>query len=303
MPLGTLDRTPPPIFRQGLPALTKLLLCAALAVFLMVADRRFTVAGPLRAALATLLLPVAEVVKAPRQLAAHAGDYLRGLQAAQAAEHAAHQALVRQAATLARANELAAENAKLRSLLALQPATPVATLAAEVLYEAPDPFSRQLVLNRGSRHGVVAGAPVIDERGVLGQVTRLYPLSSEVTLLVDKNAAIAVISTRTGQRYVAYGGWPTIPLALRFVTANADLRPGDALVTSGIDGVFPAGLAVAEVSEMDRRGEGGFARVALKPAASADAVRHVLVLQPLSAVLPPPAAASAPASSPSGGAP
>lgn len=298
MPLGTLDRTPPPFFRQGLPALTKLLLCAALAVLLMVADRRFAFAQPLRAGLATLLLPVAEVLGAPRQMAYNAGDYLRGLQAAQAAEHAARQALVKQAAEMARAHELGAENAKLRALLALSPSVPVTTMAAEVLYEAPDAFSRKLVLDRGSRQGVLPGAPVIDERGVLGQVTQVYPLSSEVTLLVDKKASIAVLNTRTQQRSVAFGAWPAGAMELRFVTANADVQVDDVLLTSGIDGIFPAGLTVARVAQFDRRGDGGFARVALTPAALPDAVRHVLVLQPLSALLPaPPASAASAAAS------
>lgn len=297
MALGTLDRTPPPFFRQGLPALTKLLLCAALAVFLMVADRRFAVVQPMRAALATLLLPVAEALDAPWQVAGNAADYLRGLQAAQAAEHAARLALVQQAAEMARAQELNAENNRLRALLALQPATPVSTLAAQVLYEAPDVFSRKLVLNRGSRQDVQLGAPVIDERGVLGQITRVYPLSSEATLLVDPNAAIAVINTRTQQRNVAYGNWPTAAMLLRFVAANADVQVGDRLTTSGIDGLFPPGLAVATVAQVERQADTGFARIVLTPAAAPDAVRHVLVLQPLSALLPP-AAASAPASAP-----
>jgi len=268
-------------------------LCAALAVLLMVADRRFAIVRPLRAAVATLMLPVVQTLNAPSRAADNAGDYLRGLQAAQAAEHAARQALVRQAAEMARAQQLAAENTKLRALLALAPATPVPTLAAQVLYESPDAFTRKLMLDRGARQGVQLGSPVIDERGVLGQVTQVYPLSSEVTLLVDKNAAVAVLNTRTQQRHLAYGAWPGAAMELRFVAANADVREGDALITSGIDGVFPAGLAVGRIAQIDRQADTGFARIVLAPAAPPDAVRQVLVLQPLSALLPPVAASAA----------
>jgi len=134
----------------------------------------------------------------------------------------------------------------------------------------------------------VAGAPVINESGVLGQVTRLYLRSAEVTLLTDKDAAVPVINSRTQQRGAAYGGLAKgSAMELRFVAANADVKVGDVLQTSGVDGVYPAGLAVAKVAQVERQAEGGFARVTLAPAASADGVRHVLVLEPLGLQLPP----------------
>jgi rod shape-determining protein MreC len=129
---------------------------------------------------------------------------------------------------------------------------------------------------------------VINEAGVIGQVTRVYPLTSEVTLLTDRDAAIPVLNSRTSQRSAAFGGAAGgTAMELRFMSGNADVQPGDALVTSGLDGIYPAGLAVATVSSVDRRVDSGFARVVLKPAASADAVRHVLVLEPVAAQLPP----------------
>jgi rod shape-determining protein MreC len=216
------------------------------------------------------------------------GDYLRGLTSALSAEDAARRQLALQAERVAQAERLAAENERLRALLALQPALAVRTVATEVLYEAADPYSRKLFINRGLTQGVVAGAPVVNEAGVLGQVTRAYPLTAEVTLLTDKDAAIPVLNTRTQQRGAAYGGLAKgSALELRFVAANADVRVGDLLHTSGVDGVYPAGLPVAKVSEVERQAEGGFARVTLAPAALADGVRHVLVIEPLVAQLPP----------------
>jgi rod shape-determining protein MreC len=290
MPLGTLDRTPPPFFRQGHSALTKLVFFAALALFLMVSDSRFRFVDPLRAGLATVLLPVQRVLAVPVQMWQGGGDYLRGLQSALASERDAREALVRQAERATRAEQLAVENQRLRALLDLRPALSVRSQTAEVMYEASDPYSRKVFIDRGQTQGVARGAPVIDASGVLGQVTRLYPLSAEVTLLTDRDAAIPVLNTRTQQRSAAFGGaggGANPGLELRFMAGNADVQVGDLLTTSGIDGVYPPGLPVAKVTLVERRAEAGFARVLLAPAAPPDGVRHVLVLEPLSAQLPP----------------
>ena len=288
MPLGTIDRTPPPIFRQGWSALSKLAFFSALAVFLMVADTRVAVIATLRAAIATALLPVQSALLVPVDMVGGGSDYLRGLTNALASEDAARKQLAVQAERAALAERLAIENGRLRALLDLQPALQVRSAAAEVLYEAADPYSRKLFINRGTTQGVVAGAPVINEAGVLGQVTRAFPRSAEVTLLTDRDAAIPIINTRTQQRGAAYGGLAKgSAMELRFVAGNADVKVGDLLQTSGVDGVYPAGLGVAKVAEVERQAEGGFARVTLAPAAMADGVRHVLVLEPLGVQLPP----------------
>ena len=288
MPLGTLDRTPPPFFRQGYSALTKLVFCSALALFLMVADTRLPIVSTLRVALATALAPVQRGLLAPVELLSGGTDYLRGLSQALERDDAARKQLAMQAERVTQAERLSAENARLRALLDLAPALAVRTQAAEVQYEAADPYSRKLFINRGATHGLALGAPVINESGVLGQVTRLYPLSAEVTLLTDKDSAIPVINARSQQRGAAFGGLAKgTAMELRFVAANADVKVDDLLQTSGVDGVYPAGLAVAKVSQVERQAEGGFARVLLVPTAMADGVRHVLVLEPLGVQLPP----------------
>jgi rod shape-determining protein MreC len=179
--------------------------------------------------------------------------------------------------------------------------------AAEILYEASDSFSRKMVIDRGSAHGLKAGSPVINEKGVLGQVTRVYPLNAEVTLLIDKDAATPVLNPRTQARSVAFGSAAArrhVGLELRFMSNNADVQVGDLLTTSGVDGVYPPGLPVARVTEVNRKTESGFAQIDLVPLASSDAVRYVLVLDPVGLQLPPrptaqatPPAASSPAAS------
>jgi len=285
-PLGTLDRTPPPFFRQGPSALTKLTFCSALAIFLMVADARFKLTQPLRTMVATVLHPVERVLRVPIDGWLGAGRYAMGLQHAVSAEDKARAALARQSERASRVEQLEAENNRLRALLGLRTAITARSQPAEILYEASDPFSRKVVIDRGTTQGVALASPVINESGVLGQVTRVYPLSAEVTLLTDKDAAIPVLNARNQLRSAAFGT-AGAGMELRFLAGNADVQPGDVLQTSGVDGIYPPGLAVAKVLTVDRKVDTGFARVALAPAASPDGVRHVLVLEPLSVQLPP----------------
>ena len=288
MPLGTIDRTPPPFFRQGVSALTKLVFCSALALFLMIADTRFTLITQLRAALATLLHPVERALLVPNQTLTEGALYLHGLAAARGREEDARRQLALQSQRVTEVERLQAENARLRALLDLQPALKVRSTAAEVLYEAKDPYSRKLFIDRGAQAGIVAGAPVINEQGVVGQVTRVYPLTAEVTLMVDKDAVVPVLNTRTQQRSAAYGTANGLGMELRFVPTNTDVRRDDALVTSGVDGVYPSGIAVARVADVRRQGAGGFSQIDLVPVASLDSIRHLLVLEPIGLQLPPP---------------
>lgn len=287
MPLGTLDRTPPPFFRQGPSALSKLLFFSALAVFLMVADTRLHIAQPVRQALAVALLPLQRAVAVPVEMLTGGAGYLQGLAAARSAQEQAEQRATALAERATRTEQLAAENARLRALLDLRPALSVRSLPAEVLYEAADPYSRKVFIDRGLTQGVKLGSPVIGEAGVLGQVTQVYPLTAEVTLLTDKDAAIPVLNTRTQQRSAAFGAGRGGGLELRFMSGNADVRVGDVLHTNGLDGIYPPGLPVATVASVERRVESGFARIVLEPAVRADGVRQVLVLEPVGVQLPP----------------
>lgn len=287
MPLGTLDRTPPPFFKQGPSAFTRLIVFSALAFFLMVADTRLQITQPLRAVVATVLHPVQRALLAPVEGIAVAREYLQGVERAREKEEAAQKQLISQADRLARLALLERENERLRALLELRPAVQSDTLAAEVLYDAPDPYTRKVIIDRGATQGVSRGSPVIDEQGVLGQVTRVYPLTAEVTLLTDKDAVIPVLNTRTLVRGVAYGDPANDGLELRFMATNADVQEGDVLSTSGVDGVYPAGLAVARVDKVDRRADSAFAKITLKPISNPVSARHVLVVRPVGEQLPP----------------
>lgn len=286
MPLGTLDRTPPPFFRQGPSALTRLFFFASLAIFLMAADTRLGLTGPVRTVAAVVLHPIERAWLAPVDGFAALRDYLGGIGRARQVAEVAQVQLTRQSERSLQYEQLLQENTRLRALLELRDRLQVRASAAEVLYAAADPYSRKVVIDRGSQQGVERGAPVINEEGVLGQVTRVYPLTAEVTLLTDRDAALPVLNSRTQQRSVAFGDPSSGGMELRFMAANADMRAEDLLQTSGLDGVYPAGLPVARIARLERRTQSDFARIELSPVAQIDGVRHVLVLTPMAQQMP-----------------
>ena len=147
-----------------------------------------------------------------------------------------------------------------------------------VVYHGRDPYSHKLFIDRGAAQGVRPGSPVTDESGVIGQVVRVHPLLSEVALLTDRDQAIPVQVMRNGLRAIAFGGGASGMLELRGMAANADIQGNDRLVTSGIDGTYPAGLPVATVTRIERDAENAYARVLCRPAAGIDRGRFVLVL-------------------------
>jgi len=283
MPLGTLDSTPPPFFRQGPSALSKLIFFSTLALLLMVADARFRVTQPLRSAVATALYPLQWLVLRPVIWVQSGGQYFESLNSSQAKEAAAQYKLGLQSQRAVQVEQLTLENTRLRALLDMRERINTPALAAQVLYDAADPYTRKVIIDKGSLAAVQAGAPVLDEAGILGQVTRVYPLVSEVTLITDRNQAIPVLSVRTGARALAFGDSASRSgtLELRFMDANVDMVAGDLLTTSGVDGVYPPGLPVARVIKIERKADSAFARITCAPVARVAASLHVLVLQPL----------------------
>jgi rod shape-determining protein MreC len=271
-------------------------MCSALALLFMVADARFKVMQPLRVSLAVVLYPVQWLAMRPVLLAQSAGQYFASLASAQEAQE---QAQLQRSLQSQRANQvehLSIENERLRKLLGLRDRLQATAVSAQVIYDAADPYTRKVVIDKGQLQHVGVGSPVLDEFGVLGQVTRVYPLVSEVTLITDRDQAIPVLNTRTGARGVAFGDVTTHAdaLELRFMAANADVVAGDLLTTSGVDGVYPPGLAVARVEKVERRVDAVFARIYCTPMAMVSGAMHVMVLEPVSAQMPDrPAAAAA----------
>jgi len=288
MPFGSLDRTPPPFFKQGPSSLSKLLFFSALALFLMVADRRFEVGKIVRSSLATVLSPVAHVMALPVNAVEDGAGYFESMASLKRSEQATHNKLLLQSQRASQVELLSIENTRLRQLLKLKETLTTPAQAAEVLYDAADPYSRKVIIDKGSVQGIALGSPVIDESGVVGQVIRVYPLTSEVAMIIDREQTTPVLNTRTGARSVAYGNPSTHGdvLELRFISGNADVLAGDLLTTSGVDGVYPAGLLVAKIEKVERRADSAFAKIYCTPQANVSGVKHVMVLKPLTNIVP-----------------
>ena len=284
MALESLDRSPPPFFRVGFAPLTKLIFFSALSLLLVFGDKQLQFTKPLRAGLSTLILPIQWLVLQPGEALSAMGTYFQNLEQAQTNLKAAELKVLQQSVRSQQVEQLQIENQNLRQLMGLQSSMAVTSQTAEVLFDVPDPYNQRIVIDRGQLKNVALGSPVIDAGGVVGQVTRVYPLTSEVTLLTDKDQSIPVLNSRTGARNITSGdvlaGQPMIEL--KFVPASADVKEGDLLTTSGIDGVYPAGLQVARISHIERRVDISFARIHASPLAELKG-RHVLVLQPSAA--------------------
>lgn len=281
-----MNYSPPPLFKQGSSAVARLVLYVGIALALLVVDARFNALSVGRQVAATVLMPVERLVLVPRDALRTAFDYAQSSAMLASENRELRHNAVQQAEASVRQAQLEAENNQLRKLLGLaqQSVTPVT--AAEVLYDARDPYSQRIVIDKGSQQGMRAGYPVIDERGVVGQVTRVSPFQSEVTLLTDKDQAIPVQVVRNGLRSVAFGGARAGQLDLRFMAAAADLQQGDLLVTSGLDGVYPPGLPVAKIVQIERKADTAFSRIYCEPVAGVRAHRQLLVVRHDSAIPP-----------------
>jgi rod shape-determining protein MreC len=272
------DRSPPPFFKQGYSANARLLFFSILAITLLFVDSRYNVLTALRQGLGTVLYPVQVLLLQPRDAAELGTDYLTAVAKLRKENSELKAIEIENSKTLLQVEQLSAENAQLRSLIGARTQTTTKSIAAEVLYETRDAFTRKLVLDKGQGAGVKLGMPVIDAKGVIGQITRIFPLTSEITVITDRNAAIPVQLQRTGQRTLAFGGVEGSRIELRYLPANTDVKEGDIVVTSGLDGVFPSGLPVGKVVRFERLGANAFARVVLEPTAQVDKTKLMLIM-------------------------
>jgi len=273
-----MEHTPPPFFKRGPAPLVRLFFFASLSLALLVLDARFRYAEGLRGVLALAAYPLQRAATAPVDFLRTVGDYF-STQAQLFEDNATLRAKNLALSQAAQRYETAeAEAAQLRRMIGAAEKLAVKSTPAEILYGGRDPYSHKIFINLGERQGVKPGSPVADEAGVVGQVTRVHPLVSEVTLITDQDHVVPVQVLRNGLRAIAFGGGPSGMLELRFTAGNAEIQNGDRLVTSGIDGIYPAGLPVATVVRIERDAEHSFARVICRPAAGVDRGRFVLVL-------------------------
>jgi rod shape-determining protein MreC len=268
----------PPFFKTGPTPLARLLIFSALSLAFLVADARFNYLESLRQVAAVVVYPLQRIAAAPSAIARRIGDFFTTHGSLREDNARLQRETFENAALLLQLKALQAENEQLRELLAARERLKIELSAAEVLYAARDPFSRKIVIDRGSQQNVRPGQPVVDDRGLVGQVTRAYPWLSEVTLVTDKGQFVPVQNVRNGLRAVLSGTGSDGTLELRFIPPNADYQNGDELVTSGIDGVYPPGLPVARVTNVERSAEQVFARITCAPLGGVANHTHLLVV-------------------------
>jgi rod shape-determining protein MreC len=268
----------PAFFARGPSPLARLTFFTALSLALMATDSRLQYLANVRENLMTMLHPLQVIANAPLELYQNTDEYFSTHHYLLAENSRLKKQALTQDIALQRLHLLYLENTNLRSMLdAKQSLTETSTLA-EIIHVGRDSFTKKIIVNRGKNHNIVTGAAAVDAKGVIGQVTRTYPASSEITLITDKSLAIPVQIERNGLRAIAFGRGRDNTLNLPYLPANVDIKRGDKLVTSGIDGVYPAGLAVATVIEMRTTQDSPFAHIICAPTGGVESDRQVLLV-------------------------
>lgn len=257
---------------------TRLLVAVVLSLALLITDQRTSRLQPLRAALSLLVYPVQMLVSLPRDLGDYFSNTLVSYQTLKEENRKLKEMRLVYGAKLLKFAALEKENIRLRALLDNSFKLGDQVLVAELLSVKLAPYEHVVVVNKGSRFGVHDRQPVLDDKGVVGQVLRTLPVSAEIMLITDPNHAIPVQVNRNGLRTIAIGSGRINQLNLPFLPNNADIQPGDLLITSGLGGTFPQGYPVATVNNVTIRPDKPFAEIFATPTAALDKSRELLLV-------------------------
>jgi rod shape-determining protein MreC len=265
----------PAFFVRGASAFSRMVFFCALSISIMAIDARLNYLSQVRQAFIATLHPLEVIANAPGEWYRDIKKYFSAHNQLVQENYILKQQAFEHQVTLQRLSTIQAENEHLRSLLNGNiPIQPKATLG-EISHMGRDPFTHIVVVNRGNQHNIKAGQAVVDSKGVIGQVTRVYPFTSEVTLITDKELSIPIQIERNQLRAIAFGEGNNT-LDIPYLPTNVDIKVGDKLVTSGIDGVYPAGLAVATVTKIQQNPESPFAKIISTPVA--EVTNHLQLL-------------------------
>ena len=265
-------------FARGPSALARLTFFSLVAIAVMVADHRFQALSLVRLGVSAVIAPIEQVLRFPAIVARHGSEYFSDQKRLVDENARLKGDVLELAAASQQAKLIRTEQAYLGVLAAADARFGDRGVVAEIIRDARNPFARKLIIDKGRTHGLMAGLAVIDGKGVIGQVTAVGMLSAEVTLTTEKDQAVPVMVVRNGVRAIAVGTGRDGTIDVPFIPIGADVQVGDALVTSGIDGTYPAGLSVAVVTVVDKNPAFPFARISANPAAGTNQHRFVKVL-------------------------
>lgn len=244
----------------------------------MTLDHRANYLESIRGGVSVVLYPLQFMVDVPMRASSWAGDTLTSRSALlQELEDLRTRQLVYKT-ELQKLIAVETENRRLRDLLESSQRVTHKVLIAEILAADMDPSNRQVVINKGTDHGVFRGQPILDSDGAMGQVIHVGPISSTAMLLTDANSAIPVQVLRNGLRSIAVGSADQNALDLPYLANNADVEVGDLLVSSGLGGRFPSGFPVGRVTAVEKDMRQSYAKVVATPSAHLDRVREVLLV-------------------------
>lgn len=244
----------------------------------MVLDAQYKTLEGVRSVTSYLLTPIEKIMLFPRDALHGTYDYLTTKGSLEQQNETLTQRVAELTLLANQSELLLAENAQLRKLIGIQEQSRFKILIGEVLYGSPNPLSQKIIINRGAQDNIKMGQPVSDHQGILGQVVRVMENKSEVSLLDDRDMVIPIQVARNGLRGALYGNGRGNPLELRHMAAVSDIQVGDILMTSGIDGVYPPGFAVATVDKIDRNVDKNFANVYCSPVGGLNRYRHIMIL-------------------------
>ena len=271
--------TTPHFFNHGPSSLVRLVFFILLSLTLMAVDTHFKYLYEVRQIITVMLYPVQNLAYLPVTMSNLANDLFIAQDLADENEHFKQQHLV-DSGKLQQFSALTAENEHLRKLLEATPRNKNKAIVAEIRSVPRDPFNLTIILDKGLQNGVHNGQVIVDNLGVIGQITRAYPWSSEATLITDKDHSVPVQILRNGLRSVVSGTGKYKTLELNYMANNVDIQEGDQLVTSGIGGVYPPGLPVAFVSKIKRDVSSVFAYIICTTIAGVNRNKQVLILSP-----------------------
>lgn len=280
----------PNFFVRGPSPLARLTFFAAISIVLMAVDARLHYLLEVRQGFVTILHPLETLATSPLRLYRQIGEHFSSQGSLLRETRRLREQNMRLATGLQQLPTMQAENVHLRQLLEARESIDQPARMAEIIHAGRDPFVQKIIVNLGGQQGVAAGQAVVDGLGVIGQVTRAYPFSSEVTMITDRELAVPVQVERNGLRAIAFGHGRDNRMDVPYLPVNVDIKEGDRLVTSGIDGTYPAGLAVATVTRIERNVDSPFAKIICTPLAGTDRHRQVLILTtsgPETGMLPP----------------
>ncbi|MFY3328083.1 rod shape-determining protein MreC [Vibrio fluvialis] len=269
-----------PIFGRGSSLQLRLFFAVFLSASLMLADSRLGAFSHVRFLLNSLVAPIQYAADLPRSMFDGFYENFNSRQQLMESNRALKRDVLTLKSDLILLDQYREENQRLRKLLGSSFVRDEKKVVTEVMAVDTSPYSHQVVIDKGRVDGVYEGQPVINEKGIVGQVTFVAAHNSRVLLLIDPNNAIPVQNIRNDIRVIASGNGQTDEIQLEHIATSTDIEVGDLLVTSGLGGVYPEGYPVAYVSEVDKDTRREFASIKAKPVVDFDRLRYLLLIWP-----------------------